>query len=263
MGSLDQGAHDYRKVNRLAWSKLARRGCDSSRPASRQQFADARLSLDPDCWIDWSKVRQVLCLASGGGQQAPLFASLDCRVTSVDLCPEQLQRDRATARRYGLDLECLEADMLDLSPLYGRDFDLVYQAISSCYVPDVRKLYAEVSRVVRGGGYYRVEHWNPTNMQLADDHLWTGRGYELVRPYVSGQRCVWHDGDNHAGDRTECWHYIHTLSDLIGGLCDQSFAVLRFAERQAGEEPRSGVYSYVPPFLSLYARKLKGQNGNT
>ena len=99
-----------------------------------------------------------------------MFASLDCRVTSVDLCPEQLQRDRMTADRYGLDLECLEADMLDLSALYGRAFDLVYQAISFCYVPDVSKLYAQVSRVLRSGGFYRVEHWNPVNMQLADDH---------------------------------------------------------------------------------------------
>jgi SAM-dependent methyltransferase len=203
----------------------------------------------------------VLCLASGGGQQAPLFASLDCRVTSADICPEQLRRDLITARRHGYEIECLEADMLDLSAVYGRDFDLVYQAISSCYIPNVRNLYAEVSKVLRAGGYYRVEHWNPTSMQLADDRRWTGRGYELVRPYLSGQRYTWRDETHHEGEATECWHYIHTLSDLIGGLCEAGFAILHFTERGTKAdlgvpESESHVYSYALPFFSLYAQKF-------
>jgi SAM-dependent methyltransferase len=189
-----------------------------------------------------------------------MFASLDCRVTSADLCPEQLRRDLITARRYGYDIECVEADMLDLSAVYGRDFDLVYQAISSCYIPNVRSLYAEVSQVLRAGGYYRVEHWNPTNMQFADDRRWTGRGYELVRPYVSGQRYVWRTGTDDKSETTECWHYIHTLSDLIGGLCEAGFTILRFAERGTKAdlgvpESEPHVYSYAPPFMSLYAQR--------
>jgi len=111
----------------------------------------------------------VLCLACGGGQQAALFASLGYRVTLADISPDQLQIDRAVAEEYGLKIELVEADMLDLSRLHGRQFDLVYQAVSACYVPDVQRLYREVARVIKPGGWYRVEHWNPVQLQLPDD----------------------------------------------------------------------------------------------
>jgi hypothetical protein len=70
MESLNQGS-DYKEVNRLAWSELANRGCDSSRPVTEQYFIDAQSWLDPDSWIDWSEVRHVLCLASGGANKPP------------------------------------------------------------------------------------------------------------------------------------------------------------------------------------------------
>jgi SAM-dependent methyltransferase len=251
----------YRAVNRDAWSQLARQGSDSSMPYGPREFATAKSRLDPYDWIPWPEVRQIMCLASGGGQQAPLFASLGCRVVSADICPEQLDRDRQTARRHGFDIECVEADMLDLAALHGRDFDLVYQAISGCYVPDIRHLYSEVSRVVKTGGYYRVEHWNPVHMQLADDRWWTGRGYELIRSYTADRKHIWQRANPEEGSTTECWHYLHTLTDLIGGLCDAGFRILRFSERgdvderaAPGTELHAGAF--VRPFLTLFAQKL-------
>src|SRR5262245_24730460 len=261
MSGAHQGnARNYKTVNCRAWSRLAQQGSDSSRPFGKKEFTCARYWLDPDGWIDWPEVRHVLCLAAVGGQQAPMFAALDCRVVSAVLCPEQLRHYLETARRHGLDIECVEADMLDLSALHGRDFDLVYQAISACYVPNVRRLYAEVSRVLRPGGYYRVEHWNPVNMQLADDQRWTGRGYELVRPYISGRLHVWKGVVEDGHGSTECWHYIHSLTDLIGGLCDAGFHILQFGERGQQDEtalPGSDahVQRFVRPFFSLYAQR--------
>src|SRR5215468_1634220 len=86
-------ARTYRSVNRAAWTKLAQQGSDSSRPVGAPQLEHAADWLDPYGWIAWPEVRRVLCLASGGGQQAPLFASLGCDVVSADICPEQLRRD--------------------------------------------------------------------------------------------------------------------------------------------------------------------------
>jgi SAM-dependent methyltransferase len=215
--------------------------------------------LDPDGWISWEEVRHVLCLASGGGQQAPLFASLDCRVVSADLSPEQLRHDQRTARRYGFEIECVEADMLGLSALYARDFDLVYQAVSACYVPNVRRLYAEISKVLKPGGYYRVEHWNPVSMQLSGDLRWTGRGYELTSTCISGWRQTWKSVDASTGAATVCWHYIHSLADLIGGLCDTGFHILNYAERGQGDYSAAAgsgphVEAFVRPFFTLYAQ---------
>ncbi len=251
----DERDRDYKTVNRQAWTRLASHG------GEQIQFDRAEEWLDPDGWIHWPEVKNVLCLAAGGGQQSPLFASLNCRVVSADICPEQLEHDRQAAHRHGYEIECVEADMLDLSALYGRDFDLVYQAISACYVPDVRRLYAEVTRVLRPGGCYRVQHWSPTHIQLGDNVSWTGRGYELVRPSATGVPYVWRRAGENGEADTECWHYIHSMTDLVGGLCDAGFQILRFTESEQHDEhaePGSvaHVCSYVRPLFSLYARRV-------
>src|SRR5215831_14307169 len=103
---------NYRYVNRLAWSKLVRQGNIFSRPYGPEEFAFAREWLDFGGWIPWEEISSVLCLAAGGGQQGPLFASLGCRVTVLDLSLAQLQLDCKVAKKYGFDIECIQGDML-------------------------------------------------------------------------------------------------------------------------------------------------------
>ena len=256
---LYSGTRDYQVVNRRGWAYLVRQNCDSCVPYGSERFAHAYDVLDPNGWIPWDEVNTVLCLAAGGGQQAPLLASLGYHVTSVDLSPEQLQRDREEAAEKNLVVECIEADMLDLSLLHGRDFDLVYQPISACYVPDVGRLYQEVASVLRPGGSYHVEHWSPVSIQAGG---WTGQGYHLAQPQASNVPVSWTIANvENSGEVVTCWHYIHSLDQLIGGLCDTGFALRKFAESQQGDlsaAPGSHAHlaAYVPPFFTLFAQRL-------
>jgi SAM-dependent methyltransferase len=253
----------YRSVNRHGWDILSRSECDSSVPYGSAEFRYARRYLDGDSWLPWGRLTNVLCLAAGGGQQAPLFAWLGYHVTVVDLSPEQLRRDREVAARHGLSIECVEADMLDLAVLADRHFDLVYQPISACYVPDVRRLYQEVHRVLRPGGLYRVEHWNPVHMQLDDEGSWDD-GYRITRPQRSSAPVPWACADaDGSSDTASCWHYIHPLKELLGALCDVGFAIRGYRERGGGDPAAppgtpEHVAEYVPPFFRLLARRLPG-----
>ena len=104
-------------------------------PYSDRQLSVARTLLDQAEWLPWDEINEVLCLASAGGQQAPAFAELGRRVTLFDLSPGQLNVDRQFAAARNYDIEILEGDMLDLSALHGRGFDLVYQPISAATCP--------------------------------------------------------------------------------------------------------------------------------
>jgi SAM-dependent methyltransferase len=251
---------EYRTVNRAAWNSLARAGCDSSRPLTPEELAAAHEWLCPDDWLPWGEIRSVLCVASGGGQQAPAFAVLGYDVVVADISAEQLARDRATADDLGVELECVEADMLDLSPLYGRRFDLVYQAISSCYVPNVPRLYTEIARVLAPGGWYDVEHWNPTHVQLMGLGEWDGGAYTIERSQDESAPSVWTGGtDEHPDEEICCWHYAHPLHHLIGGLGRAGFTIHRLVERPDGvldAPPGSHEHlaAFVPPFLRIVAR---------
>jgi SAM-dependent methyltransferase len=253
---------DYRAVNRAVWSYLADGARSaSSRPYGPAEAAEARAWLDPWGWLPWDEIGQVLCLGSGGGQQAPMFASLGCEVTVVDLCPEQLELDRQAAAALGTTLECVEGDMQDLSVLGDRAFDLVHQPVSTCYVPDVAAVYRQVRRVLRPSGRYDVEHWNPIHTQLDGYGRWDGGGYPLAHPQVPGVPVPWYpDGAENA---PVCWHFVHRLGDLVGGLCRAGFRVLRVAERSKGDpEAEAGseehLAAHAPSFLRLLARADEG-----
>lgn len=252
---------DYCAANRRAWDELACRGYPSTVPYGAPRLARARELLDPGGWITWNEIRTVLCLGAGGGQQVPLVASLGCRVTAVDLSPEQVDRDRVVCEQFGFDVELIEGDMLDLAALHGRGFDLVYQALSAYYLPDVRALYAEVASVLRPGGYYRVEHANPVTLQLPEFDAWDGSGYRLVRPQTARDPIDWPLPESGPAESiVACRHYLHSLDDLIGGLGYAGFVVLRFAERAAADLGAApGTYAhlaaYVPPFFTILARR--------
>jgi SAM-dependent methyltransferase len=262
-GSADQVVRDYREINREAWDVLSRGGCESSLPFGHKQFRRARQYLDHDGWLPWDRLRRVLCLAGGGGQQGPLFAWLGYDVTVADLSAEQLQRDREAAVRHGLEIECVQADMLNLSVLWNRDFDLVYQPVSTCYVPDLSRLYREVHQVLRPGGLYLADHWNPIHMQLADSVDWRG-GYRISRPLAAVFPATWPDPDATSGRASaSCLHYIHSHGNLLGHLCDAGFSVRRYTERPTGDAGAAPgtpghLAAYVPTWIRFLARRLPG-----
>jgi SAM-dependent methyltransferase len=250
------GDSTYQSVNRAGWDELNARESALSRTYGPAEFARARQLLSGGDWLPWDRFRTVLCLAGGGGQQGPLFASLGYEVTVVDLSPEQLDSDREAARRHGLNLECVEADMQNLSPLHGRTFDLVYLPVASLYVPDIERAYEEVAAVTSPGGLFFSEHWNPVQMQLAEDRRWDGRAYRISERQGTGPH-PWPPGSL---DDAVCWHYIHTLDELLGGLCAAGFAIIRFGEwgqEQPNAVPGTQEHldSYLPAHFGILARR--------
>jgi SAM-dependent methyltransferase len=257
--SLMEDGRSYVDVNRQAWAYWAKSGTHTSKPVEQEDLVRARETLDPWGWLPWDRIRRVLCLASAGGQQAPLFASLGCEVTLVDISPDQLNLDRAVAADLGLSLEILEGDMLDLGLLKGRRFDLVFQPTSACYVPDVNQLYGEVAKALTKDGLYLVEHWSPTQMQLEGPMTWDGTAYRMIHPQGSGRPIPWQLELPDGTGTLNTWHYIHRLQDLVGGLIRAGFTIHELAERPLGDpEAEQGtpehLATFVPSFIRILAK---------
>jgi len=217
------------EINERHWEKMVREGCGFTRPwldmdkAVVRQYATGTLDAAP-----WPLVeiyppsvlanvegKDVLCLASGGGQQSAVFGLLEARVTVADLTAGQLEGDQKAAAHYGYPVTTVKADMRDLDGLGDRCFDLVYQAPSISYVPDVRPVYSEVHRVLRVGGTYRVEFSNPAT-HLVDTDSWDGCGYRICVPY--SVRRIDKEGRTAADFR-------HFLGDIFNGLIEAGFVI--------------------------------------
>jgi 2-polyprenyl-3-methyl-5-hydroxy-6-metoxy-1,4-benzoquinol methylase len=131
--SVDPVAH-----NRVAWDRQVDQGNEWSRPISAETVASARASARAGDWsvvlISYQPVDRswfpadlagadVLCLASGGGQQGPTLAAAGARVTVLDNSPRQLEQDELVAQRDNLPLRTMLGDMRDLSAFADSSFE--------------------------------------------------------------------------------------------------------------------------------------------
>src|SRR6266542_5813695 len=134
--------NDPYEHNRRAWNERARSGKRHTRSVLAKDLANPLPILDPEGWLDGNLAgKRVLCLASGGGLQSALCAASGAVVTVVDLSPEMLALDEQAAGTHGYHIKTVEASMDDLSILPDASFEIVIQPVSTCYVPDILKVY--------------------------------------------------------------------------------------------------------------------------
>src|SRR5262245_44538236 len=114
-------------TNRARWNALVDASIQYSRPILDFTPQSARAYIDPLGSIGDLAGKQVLCLASGGGQQSAAFALLDAEVTVYDLSDRQLDGDRLAASHYGVTIRTVQGDMRHLDALPTDGFDIVYQ----------------------------------------------------------------------------------------------------------------------------------------
>ena len=254
--------------NAAAWDRLAAAGQPLARPAVDAAFADPRSWLGTAGppgrpWLPASlKGLEVLCLAAGGGKHGPLYAAAGGRVTVVDLSAAMLELDRQVARERRIDLRLVQTSMDDLSMLSGGRYDLVIQPVSSCYLPRLNRLFAEVARVTRPGGLYISQHKSPASLQAALEPNAAGH-YELLHPLqdsATGPRQPLPPAAASRLREAGTAEFVHSLGDLLGGICTAGFALedcWEPAEAEADASP--GTYAhrarFLPPYLRLLARR--------
>ncbi|MHB0877894.1 MAG: class I SAM-dependent methyltransferase [Anaerolineae bacterium] len=190
--------------------------------------------------------KQVLCLATGGGQQSAVFGLLGADVTVFDLTEGQLAGDRLAVAHHGYPVRTVQGDMRDLSVLADASFDLVYQEISLGYVPNPSEVYRGVARVLRPGGVYRVSHCNPAAHSV-EESSWDGSGYRIGRPYRGGR----------VEDAAQgSVNFDHLLPDIFNGLAAAGLAIEsvwedpRHIHHRADAEP--GTYNHMLTYVQAY-----------
>ena len=247
----------HRRQNRAAWDQLAD-GSQFARLATDEECRDPLKTLYGRGWLPKSVVGlDVLCLASGGGWQSILYASAGAHVTVVDLSEGMLELDRQEAARRHLSVRVINTSMDDLSMLNDASFDLVHQPVSTCYVPEIVRVYSEIARVLRDGGLYISQHKQPTSGQITrrDERNQFVIGIEY---FHRGPLPRTEDTSYRERGAVE---YLHRWDDLVGGLCRTGFVIEDLREpRRADEKAPVEHFGYrgrfVPPYVRLKARRL-------
>jgi SAM-dependent methyltransferase len=263
---MDNPHPDVTRYNRRAWDQISAQGDKLYHAATEQQIqkarqGDLRIRVTPTVAVpgEWMMPlvdKKILCLAAGGGQQAPLLAAAGADVTVVDLSPLQLQRDIEIAEKENLAIHTVIADMADMPEIEAEIFDLVINPCSVIFCPEVRPVWREVHRVLKTGGRLITGFINPTYYLF--DAAKMDRGKLKVRhkiPYSDLQL----DADQRekliGPDRP--LEFGHTLTDLIAGQIECGFQIAGFYEDRWGDEDR--LSSMIDIFIATCAVKVAAQ----
>lgn len=251
--------------NRQAWDRQANQQREWSRPvtpdlidAARQGQWQARLTPGdlPKGWLPEISGKRILCLASAGGQQAPILAAAGADVTVFDISEGQLDQDRLVAEREGLSLTVVQGDMRDLSAFADGIFDIVFHPISNLYVPDIQPVWRECHRVLRMGGRLLASFYNPVVFVGDRDQSYAEQG--LIRPayalpFVEAVHLA-ADAVQGKIERGEALVFGHSLAEQIDGQMRAGFVLAGFHEDWQ-PVPRFLIDTVMPTFIATCAIK--------
>ncbi len=257
---------DVSKINQDGWDLRVEEQDVWTRPASPEDVRRARqgdwsVVLTPNKpvprdWFGDIAGKDILCLASGGGQQGPILAAAGGRVVVFDASARQLGQDQAVARRDSLAIVTRQGFMHDLLAFADGSFDIVFHPVSNCFAPDIAPVWRECFRVLRRGGVLLAGFMNP--IVYIFDAAAQERGELVVRfplPYADVtdlppeelQRVI---------AREHTVEFSHTLEAQIGGQLQAGFVLTHMFEDKDGGAPDTGRSRYFPTCMATRALKL-------
>lgn len=106
----------------------------------------------PHNWLGDLRGKKILGLASGGGQQLPIFTVLGAECTLLDYSLKQCQSEELVAKREGYKINIIKGDMTKPWPFKDASFDMIFHPVSNCYVKELEGIFEECYRTLKKGG---------------------------------------------------------------------------------------------------------------
>jgi len=261
---------DVSAYNRAAWNEESKSGrsrwCQpvSSKEIRAAQDGNWSVILTPNKsvpsnWLGDIKGKKVLCLASGGGQQAPILAAAGADVTSFDNSEEQLAKDRFVATRDSLSLNAVLGDMANLSALGDESFDLVFHPVSNVYAEYLKPVWNECFRVLKWNGRLLSGFFNPAYF-LFDHNEASKTGMLTVKyplPYSDLKSLPKAEKETLEKEGLP-FQFGHSLEDQIRGQLAAGIVICDLYE-DGWDDNANLINRFSPMFISTLAKKLHQQ----
>ena len=249
---------NYTDINAKVFDNWVQNGWEWGVPISHEEYAKALkgewgVLLTPTRFVprEWFPPLQgvaLLGLASGGGQQMPVFAALGAQCTVLDYSDCQLANEKLVSEREGYSINILKADMTKRLPFPDDSFDVIFHPVSNCYVEDVYPIWNECFRVLKRGGVLLAGMDNGINFLFDDiENLPLVAVNKLPFNPLKDESLYTKSMTNNDGIQ-----FSHTMEEQIGGQLKAGFVLTGLYE----DRDRKGALSeYFPQYIATRAIK--------
>jgi len=217
---------NFTEINSKIIDKWVKEGWEWSQPISHEVYEKAKnnewsvvltpTKPVPKEWFCEMKNAKILGLASGGGQQMPIFSALGANCTVLDYSEMQLQKEKEVAERENYKIEIVRADMTKPLPFENESFDLIFHPVSNSYIEDVLPVWKECYRVLKKGGILLAGFANEINYIFDEDE--TTITYKLPFNPLKDKQLYEDSIKNDWGIQ-----FSHTIEEQIGGQLKAGF----------------------------------------
>lgn len=228
----------YQDLNAEATDRWIENGWEWGKPISHEVYVaatqgkwDVHLTPTkkvPHKWFPELKGKKLLGLASGGGQQMPIFAALGADCTILDYSKKQIETEKLISEREGYKIDIVRADMTKPLPFDDEAFDIIFYAISNCYVRDVKPIWKECYRILKPGGTLISGFGLYINYIVDEEEkeIINSLPFDPIsNPEQMAQLQKWDDGVQ----------FSHTLEEQVTGQLEAGFTLLDLYEDTTGE----------------------------
>lgn len=229
---------DYQDINAATIDRWIAEGWEWGKPIDHDTYVRAtqgdwavRLTPTkpvPRAWFGDLRGKRVLGLASGGGQQMPVFAAAGADCAVLDYSDRQIESERRVAEREGYAIEIVQADMTKPLPFADASFDLIFHPVSNCYIREVLPVWRECFRVLKPGGVLLSGLDNGLNF-IVDS------GEERIVNRLPFDPLANPDQMKQLRDDDAGVQFSHTLEEQIGGQLMAGFTLTDLYEDTNGE----------------------------
>ncbi len=245
-------------LNQRAYDRMARSGHILAKTVTDEELRRPMEIVDGAGWLGGSiRGWHVLCLAAAGGRHSALYHAAGATVTVLDISDGMLELDRRVSQELKFNVRLIQGTMIDMHMLRDAEFDLVIQPVSTCYVSEVSKVFAEVSRILKPNGLYVSQHKQPINLQAS---LKSRAGKYVIDSEIGAIAEPARADEPSPLREPSTREYAHSLESILGGICRNGMVIEELHEPNHAK-PESTVDSvghrsrFVPPYLRIKARK--------
>ena len=197
----------------------------------------------PHSWFGNLKGKRLLGLASGGGQQIPIFSALGAECTVLDYNDMQLESERIISKREGYSVDIVKADMSKPLPFPDAHFDIIFCPPSLCYIEKVEPLLNECARILKDRGILMITFENGINY-ITDINDESKIAQSLpFNPLKDPSLFREEDG----------MQFSHSITEQIGGLVKSGFIITDLYEDTNGYGLLDELS--IPSFIAIRAIK--------